>query len=75
MIVDVHTHVDDVPALGWWPPLGAVLAQLDEAGIDRAVVMTIVDAPALHPDARIASARGVPVLGGNAPRRLDGPAR
>jgi predicted TIM-barrel fold metal-dependent hydrolase len=51
MIVDFHTHVDDVPALGWRLPAEAVLAQLDEAGIDRAVVMTIIDAPALHPDA------------------------
>ncbi|HEY0448221.1 amidohydrolase family protein [Actinophytocola sp.] len=51
MIVDFHTHVDDVPALGWHLPVDAVLAQLDEAGIHRAVVMTIVDAPAIRRDA------------------------
>jgi predicted TIM-barrel fold metal-dependent hydrolase len=58
MIVDFHTHVDDVPALGWHLPVDAVLAQLDEAGIDQAVVMTILDAPALRPDAldRLAAA-------------------
>jgi uncharacterized protein len=51
VIVDFHTHVDDVPALGWHLPVRAVLDQLDQAGVDRAVVMTIVDAPALRPDA------------------------
>lgn len=51
MIVDFHTHVDDVPALGWHLPIRTVLDQLDEAGVDRAVVMTIVDAPALRPEA------------------------
>ncbi|WP_051341735.1 amidohydrolase family protein [Pseudonocardia spinosispora] len=51
MIVDFHTHVDDIPALGWHLPADAVLAQLDEAGIDQAVVMTIVDTPALRRDA------------------------
>ncbi|MDT7723756.1 MAG: uncharacterized protein QOI21_332 [Actinomycetota bacterium] len=51
MIVDFHTHVDEVPALGWHLPVDAVLAQLDEAGIDRAVVMAIIDAPVMRPDA------------------------
>jgi predicted TIM-barrel fold metal-dependent hydrolase len=45
MIVDFHTHVDDVPTLGWHLPVEDVLAQLDQAGIERGVVMTIVDAP------------------------------
>jgi predicted TIM-barrel fold metal-dependent hydrolase len=45
MIVDFHTHVDEVPTLGWHLPVEDVLAQLDQAGIDRGVVMTIVDAP------------------------------
>lgn len=51
MIVDAHLHVDDVPALGW--KLGAELCvrRLDEAGIDRGVVMTIVDVPEVNPDA------------------------
>lgn len=50
-IVDFHTHVDEVPALGWSLPVREVLAQLDEAGIDKAVVTTIVDAPAVRSDA------------------------
>ena len=51
MIVDAHLHVDDIPALGW--QLGAELCvrRLDEAGIDRGVVMTIVDAPEVNPGA------------------------
>lgn len=51
MIVDAHLHVDDIPALGW--QLGAELCvrRLDEAGIERGVVMTIVDAPEVNPDA------------------------
>ncbi len=51
MIVDAHLHVDDLPALGW--QLGAELCvrRLDEAGIDRGVVMTIVDAPEVNPGA------------------------
>ena len=64
MIVDFHTHVDDVPALGWHLPIGAVLDQLDEAGIDRAVVMTIVDAPAVRPDALEELARTCADAGG-----------
>ena len=28
MIVDFHTHVDDVPTLGWHLPVEDVLAQL-----------------------------------------------
>jgi len=44
MIVDSHAHVDEVPALGWIDPPEALIAELDDAGIDRAVVMTYTDA-------------------------------
>jgi len=51
MIFDFHTHVDEVPALGWHMPVELVLQQMDDAGVDRAVIMTIVDAPAVNPNA------------------------
>jgi uncharacterized protein len=51
VIIDSHAHVDEVPALGWLDPPEALIAELDEAGIDRAVVMTYTDAPALNPRA------------------------
>lgn len=49
MIVDFHTHIDDVPALGWHLSAEMLLAQMDEAGVDRAVVMPICDAPEVDP--------------------------
>jgi uncharacterized protein len=51
VIIDSHAHVDEVPALGWMDPPEALIAQLDDAGIDRAVVMTYTDAPAINPRA------------------------
>jgi predicted TIM-barrel fold metal-dependent hydrolase len=51
VIIDSHAHVDEVPALGWIDPPEALIAELDEAGIDRAVVMTYTEAPALNPRA------------------------
>jgi uncharacterized protein len=42
-------HVDHVPALGWSLEAAACVRRLDEAGIDRGVVMTIVDAPEVNP--------------------------
>jgi predicted TIM-barrel fold metal-dependent hydrolase len=51
MIVDSHAHVDEVPALGWIDPPEVLIAELDAAGIDRAVVMTYTEAPALNPRA------------------------
>jgi predicted TIM-barrel fold metal-dependent hydrolase len=42
MIIDSHTHID---AAGYWvDPPEALLPLLDEAGVDRAVVMTYRDA-------------------------------
>jgi predicted TIM-barrel fold metal-dependent hydrolase len=51
VIIDAHLHVDDVPALGWKLEAAHCVERLDEAGIDRGVVMTIVDAPEVNPDA------------------------
>lgn len=51
MIVDFHTHVDEAPAFGWIDPPDKVVALLDAAGIDRAVIMTYTDLPGLNPNA------------------------
>jgi len=51
VIVDAHLHVDDLPALGWQLEAAECVRRLDEAGIARGVVMTIVDAPEVNPDA------------------------
>ncbi len=51
VIIDAHLHVDDVPALGWSLEAAYCVRRLDEAGIDRGVVMTIVDAPEVNPNA------------------------
>lgn len=51
MIVDAHLHVDDIPALGWKLEAAHCVRRLDEAGIERGVIMTIVDAPEVNPDA------------------------
>lgn len=51
MIVDSHTHVDEAPAYGWFDPPEAIVRLMDEARIDKAVVMTYRDAP--EPDERV----------------------
>jgi predicted TIM-barrel fold metal-dependent hydrolase len=51
VIVDAHLHVDELPALGWQLEAAECLRRMDEAGISRGIVMTIVDAPAVNPDA------------------------
>ena len=51
MILDAHMHVDDIPALGWKLEAELCVRRLDEAGIDRGVVMTIVDAPEVNANA------------------------
>jgi predicted TIM-barrel fold metal-dependent hydrolase len=50
-IIDSHTHVDEYEAFGWFDPPEVLVELLDEAGIDKAVVMTYADAPVLKPDA------------------------
>jgi len=51
VIVDAHLHVDDLPALGWKLDAAECVRRMDEAGIARGVVMTIVDAPEVNPGA------------------------
>jgi predicted TIM-barrel fold metal-dependent hydrolase len=43
--------VDEAPAFGWIDPPEKVVALLDQAGIDRAVIMTYTDLPGLNPAA------------------------
>ncbi len=44
MIIDSHTHVDEVEAWGWMDPPELILSLMVEAGIDQAVIMTYRDA-------------------------------
>src|SRR5262245_23561891 len=44
-------HVDHLPALGWSLEAATCVRRLDEAGIEKGVVMTIVDAPEVNPRA------------------------
>ena len=48
VVIDAHMHVDDVPALGWHFGADLCIERMDEAGIDRAVVMTITDLPEVN---------------------------
>jgi predicted TIM-barrel fold metal-dependent hydrolase len=50
-IIDSHTHVDEFEAFGWFDPPEAIIELMDEAGIEKAVVMTYADAPVLKADA------------------------
>lgn len=43
MIVDAHTHVDEAGL--WVDPPESILRLMDEAGVERAVIMTYRDAP------------------------------
>jgi hypothetical protein len=51
VIVDFHTHVDEAELYGWFDPPEKLVPLLDEAGIDRAAVMTYVDLPGSNPAA------------------------
>jgi predicted TIM-barrel fold metal-dependent hydrolase len=51
VIIDTHTHVDEVPALGWIDPPETLLRLMDEAGIAKSVIMTYTDLPGVNPDA------------------------
>ena len=44
MIIDAHTHVDLMLSWGWMDPPELLVPLLDEAGIDKAVIMTYRDA-------------------------------
>jgi predicted TIM-barrel fold metal-dependent hydrolase len=45
VIIDMHMHIDDVPSLGWELSAETCVRSMDEAGVDSAAVMTIVDLP------------------------------
>jgi uncharacterized protein len=47
MIIDSHTHVDESNVFGWNDSPEKLINLMDDAGIDRAVVMTYVDVPGL----------------------------
>lgn len=49
MIIDAHTHIEGLPGCPWLDPPEMILGLMDEGGIDRAAVMTYVDAPMEHP--------------------------
>ena len=51
MIIDMHMHIDDVPALGWKMSAAECIERMDEAGVDAAAVMTIADLPGINPNA------------------------
>jgi len=44
MIIDSHTHVDEVEAWGWMDPPEVLLELMDEASIHQSIVMTYRDA-------------------------------
>ncbi len=46
MIIDSHVHVDEVSALGWIDPPETMIRLMNEAGIEKAAIMTYTDAPA-----------------------------
>jgi predicted TIM-barrel fold metal-dependent hydrolase len=47
----MHMHIDDVPSLGWELSAATCIRSMDEAGVDAAAAMTIVDLPGINPDA------------------------
>lgn len=51
MIIDAHAHIDESPEFGWFDPPEVLLAEMDHAGIDKAVVMTYADVPGINRDA------------------------
>lgn len=71
MIIDFHTHIDSVPALGWEMPPEDILSGMDRAGVDASVVTSIMDAPVLSEEGLDRMRRVV----GSARGRLLGMAR
>lgn len=45
MIIDAHAHLDEVDAFGWKDTPPKLLALMDDAGIDKAIVTTYADEP------------------------------
>lgn len=50
-VIDSHTHVDEYEAFGWFDPPEAIIELMDEAGVEKAIAMSYVDAPVLKADA------------------------
>ena len=48
MIFDGHMHVDDVPSLGWKMDPALCIQSMDDAGVDKAIIMTITDMPQMN---------------------------
>lgn len=69
--IDFHTHVDEAPTFGWFDPPTKLIPLLDEARVERAVVMTYRDASADDPSPLQYVAKAVAVF----PDRLVGFAR
>lgn len=45
MIIDAHAHADENDIWGWYDPPEKVIALMDEAGIDKAIITSYSDAP------------------------------
>jgi uncharacterized protein len=50
MIIDSHTHADEFEPFGWMDPPEKLIDLMDEAKIDKSVIMTYCDAPVLKED-------------------------
>lgn len=48
MIIDMHMHIDNVPSLGWEMSAEQCIRAMDDAGVEKAAVMTITDLPGLN---------------------------
>ncbi len=51
MIIDLHMHIDDVDRTGLDVSAADCVRSMDEAGVDRAAAMTLVDFPGSNPAA------------------------
>jgi uncharacterized protein len=49
MIFDMHMHIENSTALGWQMSAADCIRAMDEAGVERAAVMTLTDLPGLNP--------------------------
>ncbi|GAC1629340.1 MAG: amidohydrolase family protein [Chloroflexota bacterium] len=49
-IVDAHAHVDEVPEFGWIDPPEKLIPLIDDAGIQKAIIMSYTEAPAVNPN-------------------------
>ena len=49
MIVDMHMHIEQVASMGWVMTAEDCIRAMDEAGVDKAAVMTLTDLPGMNP--------------------------